>query len=86
MMLPCHHGLATCCWQKFGLARAPFEGRVGCMSIAAKPEEGRHACRYDVRGVLSTKRVCLAGTFYTSQLTVTSCNPNAVPLEDHFNE
>ena len=56
------------------------------MSIAVKPEESRHACPYDVRGVLSTKRVCLAGRVYTRQLAVTSCNPNAISLEGHFNE
>lgn len=81
MMLPCHHGLATCHWQDFCLAKAHFEGRTGCMSIAAKPEEGRHACLY-IR-VLSTKRVCLAGRFYTGKLAITCCNPNAflLPLQ-----
>ena len=64
------------------LARAHSEGRTSCMSIAAKPEEGRH----DVRGVLITKGVCPAGKTHATQLAVMSCNPNAVPLEGHFNE
>ena len=51
MMLPHHYGLATCYWQISGLASAYCEGRMGCMSIAAKPKKGRH----DVRGLLSTE-------------------------------
>ena len=51
-MLHCWYGLTICCWRDPRLASAHFEGCMGCMGIAAKPEEGRHG----VVAVLRTNR------------------------------